>query len=218
MIPISQVIIGDEERRGVLEVLKSGKLAQGEKVAQLEDAFAMAHGAAHAIAVSNGTVALTAALRALGIGPGDEVITTAFSFNATLNAILETGATARFADIGDDFTVDPDAMAALVNSRTAALLPVHLYGLPADMGTITALAARHGLAIVEDAAQAHGAACQGRSVGTFGIGTFSLYGTKNITCGEGGLVTTDDDGIARTAATAAQPGHARPLRLRNAWL
>ena len=198
MIPVSQVIVGDEEQRSVLEVLRSGNLAQGEKVAQLEDAFATAHGAAHAIAVSNGTVALTAALRVLGIGPGDEVITTAFSFNATLNAILETGATARFADIGEDFTVDPDAMAALVNSRTAVLLPVHLYGLPADMAAITALASRHALAIVEDAAQAHGAECEGRSVGTFGIGAFSLYGTKNITCGEGGLVTTDDDDIART--------------------
>src|SRR5580693_3682643 len=180
MIPISQVIIGDEERCGVLEVLNSGRLAQGEKVAQLEDAFATAHGAAHAIAVSNGTVALTAALRALDIGPGDEVITTPFSFNATLNAILQTGATARFADIRDDFTADPDAMAALVNSRTSALLPVHLYGLPADMNAIAALAARHALAIVVDAAQAHGAVCEGRSVGSFGIGTFSLYGTKNI--------------------------------------
>jgi perosamine synthetase len=198
VIAVSQVIVGEDEQRGVLEVLRSGHLAQGEKVAQLEDAFAAAHGAAHAIAVSNGTVALTAALHVLGIGPGDEVITTAFSFNATLNAILETGATARFADIGEDFTVDPDAMAALVNSRTAALLPVHLYGLPADMGAITALASRHGLAIVEDAAQAHGAECEGRSVGTFGIGAFSLYGTKNITCGEGGLVTTEDDDIART--------------------
>jgi len=198
MIPISQVIVGREERRGVLEVLRSGMLAQGEKVALLEDAFAAAHGVAHAVAVSNGTVALTAALRALGIGAGDEVITTPFSFNATLNAILETGATARFADVRDDFTVDPDAMAALVNSRTAALLPVHLYGLPADMTAITALAARHALALVEDAAQAHGASCEGRSVGAFGIGAFSLYGTKNITCGEGGLVTTDDDAIART--------------------
>ncbi len=206
MIPISQVIIGDEERCGVLEVLKSGTLAQGEKVAQLEDAFAMAHGVAHAIAVSNGTVALTAALRALGIGPGDEVITTPFSFNATLNAILETGATARFADIRDDFTADPDSMAALVNSRTSALLPVHLYGLPANMVAISALATRHGLAIVEDAAQAHGAACQGRSVGTFGIGTFSLYGTKNITCGEGGLVTTDDDGIAQAVRLLRNQG------------
>jgi perosamine synthetase len=206
MIPVSHVIVGDEEQRGVLDVLRSGTLTQGEKIAQLEDVFAAAHGVAHAIAVSNGTVALTAALRALGIGPGDEVITTAFSFNATLNAILETGARARFADIRDDFTVDPDGMAALVNGRTAALLPVHLYGLPADMTAITALAARHALAIVEDAAQAHGAACQGRSVGTFGVGAFSLYGTKNITCGEGGLVTTDDDAIARTVRLLRNQG------------
>jgi perosamine synthetase len=197
MIPVSQVILGDEEKQGIIDVLSSGMLVQGEKVALLEAAFAAAHGVAHAIAVTNGTVALTAALRALGIGPGDEVITTAFSFNATLNAILETGAAARFADIREDFTADPHVMAALVNSRTAALLPVHLYGLPADMTAITALAARHALAIVEDGAQAHGAACDGRSVGSFGVGTFSLYGTKNITCGEGGLVTTDDDGIAR---------------------
>jgi perosamine synthetase len=172
-------------------------LAQGAKVAELEAAFAAAHQVAHAVAVSNGTVALVAALRALGIGPGDEVITTPFSFNATLNAILEVGATARFADVRDDFTVDPDAMAGLVNSRTAALLPVHLYGLPADMTAIAALAQRHGLAIVEDAAQAHGASCGDRRVGSFGVGTFSLYGTKNITCGEGGLVTTNDAETAR---------------------
>jgi dTDP-4-amino-4,6-dideoxygalactose transaminase/acetyltransferase-like isoleucine patch superfamily enzyme len=196
-IPVSKVIIGDDEEQGVLEVLRSGMLAQGVQVAALEEQFAAAHHVAHAVAVSNGTVALVAALRALGIGPGDEVITTPFSFNATLNAILEVGATARFADVREDFTVDPDAMAGLVNDHTAALLPVHLYGLPADMAAITALAHRHGLAIVEDAAQAHGAACEGRSVGSFGVGTFSLYGTKNITCGEGGLVTTNDAEVAR---------------------
>ena len=196
MIPVSKVIIGEDEERGVLEVLRSGMLAQGEKVAALEESFAAAHQVAHAVAVSNGTVALTAALRALGIGPGDEVITTSFSFNATLNAILEVGATARFADVGDDFTIDPDAVSALINDRTAAIMPVHLYGLPADMTAIARLARRHGLAIVEDAAQAHGATCGGRSVGSFGVGTFSLYGTKNITCGEGGIVVTDDDDVA----------------------
>jgi dTDP-4-amino-4,6-dideoxygalactose transaminase/acetyltransferase-like isoleucine patch superfamily enzyme len=196
MIPVSKVQLGEEEERGVLEVLRSGMLAQGEKVAALEDAFASAHQVAHAVAVSNGTVALTAALRALCIGPGDEVITTPFSFNATLNAILEVGATARFADIRDDLTIDPDAVSALINARTAAILPVHLYGLPADMIALTRLARHHGLAIIEDAAQAHGATCAGRRVGTFGVGTFSLYGTKNITCGEGGLVTTDDDQVA----------------------
>jgi dTDP-4-amino-4,6-dideoxygalactose transaminase/acetyltransferase-like isoleucine patch superfamily enzyme len=196
MIPVSKVIIGEDEERGVLEVLRSGMLAQGPKVAALEDAFAAAHQVAHAVAVSNGTVALTAALRALGVGPGDEVITTPFSFNATLNAILEVGATARFADIRDDFTIDPDAVAALINERTVAIMPVHLYGLPADMTAIARLARRHGLAIVEDAAQSHGATCAGRSVGSFGVGTFSLYGTKNITCGEGGIVVTDDDHVA----------------------
>jgi dTDP-4-amino-4,6-dideoxygalactose transaminase/acetyltransferase-like isoleucine patch superfamily enzyme len=196
MIPVSKVIVGEDEERGVLEVLRSGMLAQGEKVAALEDSFAAAHQVAHAVAVSNGTVALTAALRALGIGPGDEVITTSFSFNATLNAILEVGATARFADVRDDFTIDPDAVAALINDRTAAIMPVHLYGLPADMTAIARLARRHGLAIIEDAAQSHGATCAGRSVGSFGVGTFSLYGTKNITCGEGGIVVTDDDQVA----------------------
>jgi len=196
MIPVSKVIVGVEEEKGVLEVLRSGMLAQGEKVAALEDAFAAAHHVAHAVAVSNGTVALTAALRALGIGPGDEVITTPFSFNATLNSILEVGATARFADIRDDFTIDPDAVGSLINERTAAIMPVHLYGLPADMTAIARLARRHGLAVIEDAAQACGATCAGHSAGSFGVGTFSLYGTKNITCGEGGIVVTDDDQVA----------------------
>ncbi len=197
LIPVSKVIVGAQEEHDVLDVLRSGLLAQGAKVAELEEAFAAAQHVRHAVAVSNGTVALVAALRALGIGPGDEVITTPFSFNATLNAILEVGAIARFADVGEDCTVDPGAMAALVNERTAALMPVHLYGLPADMTAIAALARRHGLAIVEDAAQAHGATCGDRGVGSFGVGTFSLYGTKNITCGEGGLVTTGDDEVAR---------------------
>jgi perosamine synthetase len=196
-IPLSKVVLSEEDLHGVLEVLRSGLFAQGEQTASLEETFAAAHQVTHAIAVSNGTVALTAALRALGVGPGDEVITTPFSFNATLNAILEVGAIARFADVREDFTVAPEAMAALVNGRTAALLPVHLYGLPADMTAIASLARRHGLAIVEDAAQAHGAACAGRSVGGYGVGTFSFYGTKNITCGEGGMIVTDNPDLAR---------------------
>ncbi len=197
-VPISKVDIGAEEEQLVLEVLRSGMLAQGPKVAALEETFAAAQGVAHAVAVSNGTVALVAALKALGVGPGDEVITTPFSFNATLNAILEVGATARFADIADDYTIDPASVAALINEKTTALLPVHLYGLPADMAAIMELASRYDLAVVEDAAQAHGAAFLGRGVGSFGVGTFSLYGTKNITCGEGGLVTTNDDAVAET--------------------
>jgi len=132
-ITISRVVIGPEEEAAVLQVLRSGNLAQGPVVAQLESAFAQVCGVPHAVAVSNGTVALVAALKALRIGPGDEVITTPFSFAATLNAILESGATVRFADIRDDYTIDPDSVAALVNDRTRAVMPVHLYGLPADM-------------------------------------------------------------------------------------
>lgn len=195
-IPISHVSVGAEEERAVVEVLRSGLLAQGPQVAALETAFAEIHQVRHAIAVNNGTTALVAAMQALGIGAGDEVITTPFSFVATLNAILEAGARVRFADIRDDYTVDPDAMAALVGERTAVLLPVHLYGLAADLPAIDAVAQRHGLAIIEDAAQAHGATIGGRAVGSFGLGTFSLYGTKNVTSGEGGLVTTNDDALA----------------------
>ncbi|WP_433358297.1 DegT/DnrJ/EryC1/StrS family aminotransferase [Micromonospora saelicesensis] len=195
-IPITSVVIGPEEEAAVLSVLRSGRLAQGPMVAELERSFAELCGVPHAVAVSNGTVALVAALEALGLQPGDEVITTPFSFAATLNAILESGATVRFADIRDDFTIDPDSVQALVNARTKAILPVHLYGLPADMTALTTIAETAGLAIVEDAAQAHGARVGDRAVGSFGVGCFSMYATKNLQCGEGGLITTSDDAIA----------------------
>ena len=151
---------------------------------------------AHAVAVSNGTVALIAALRAHGIGPGDEVITAPLTFGATLNALLEVGATARFADIGEDFLLDPAAVATAITPRTRAIVPVHLYGLAADMPQITRLAAQHQLLVIADAAQAHGAQIAGQSVGAASTATFSLYGSKNITCGEGGVVTTSDAQIA----------------------
>jgi perosamine synthetase len=195
-IAITSVVIGPDEEAAVLAVLRSGMLAQGPMVKQLEDGFAALCGVPHAVAVSNGTVALVAALKALRIGPGDEVITTPFSFAATLNAILESGATVRFADIREDFTIDPDSVETLVTDRTRALLPVHLYGLPADMDRLSAIAQRHGLAIIEDAAQAHGARIGDRVVGSYGVGCFSLYATKNMHCGEGGLVTTTDDAVA----------------------
>ena len=197
MIPVSAVRVGADEEALVLEVLRSGHLVQGPMVERFETAFREVSGTRHVIAVNSGTTALVAALEGLGVGPGDEVVTSPFTFVATLNAILETGATARFADIdGGDFTLDPAAAAALVGSAARALIPVHLYGQAADMGGVVALAARAGLAIVEDAAQAHGAEVGGRRVGSFGVGCFSLYGTKNITTGEGGLVTTDDDAVA----------------------
>ncbi len=195
-IPMARVEVGPEEAAGVLEVLRSGMLAQGPRVAELEGAFAEMHGVAHAVAVNNGTTSLVAAMQALGVRPGDEVITTPFSFIATLNAILEAGGRARFADIGPDYNIDPAAIEPLVNERTKVVMPVHLYGLPADMGPIVELAQRHDLAIVEDAAQAVGATYHGQAVGSFGVGSFSLYGTKNITCGEGGMLTTDDADLA----------------------
>ncbi len=195
MINITEIRLGGEEEDLVVKVLRSGRLAQGPVVEQLEQAFAQAHDSEFAIAVSNGTMALVAAMLALDLRPGDEVITSPFSFVATLNSILEVGATVRFADIGDDFCVDPASVEALIGPRTRAIMPIHLYGLPADMDALSQLATRHGLAIVEDAAQAHGARVGDRSVGTYGIGCFSLYATKNITSGEGGIITTNDRSV-----------------------
>lgn len=196
MIPISKVDVRDAEPL-VLEVLRSGSLAQGPMVERLERAFAEVVGVPHAIAVNNGTTALVAALQVLDLRPGDEVVTSPFTFVATLNAILEAGATARFADIREeDFAVDPDAVAAVVGARTRVLMPVHLYGQTADMAPLETIAQRAGLHLVEDAAQAHGAAYDGRAAGSFGTGCFSFYATKNVTTGEGGMITTADDAVA----------------------
>ncbi|CRK60884.1 Bacillosamine/Legionaminic acid biosynthesis aminotransferase PglE; 4-keto-6-deoxy-N-Acetyl-D-hexosaminyl-(Lipid carrier) aminotransferase [Alloactinosynnema sp. L-07] len=181
----------------VLEVLRSGVIAQGPMVKRLEESFAKVAGTKHAVAVNNGTTALVASLQVLDLQPGDEVITSPFTFVATLNAILEAGATARFADIRtDDFCVDPDAVAAQIGPRTKVLMPVHLYGQTADMGKLAPLAAEHGLALVEDSAQAVGASFDGRQAGSYGLGCFSLYATKNVTTAEGGMITTDDDDLA----------------------
>jgi dTDP-4-amino-4,6-dideoxygalactose transaminase/acetyltransferase-like isoleucine patch superfamily enzyme len=195
-IRLAAVQLGDEDEQAVLRVLRSGHLAAGPWVEELEHSFARLHDSKHAVAVSNGTVALVAALRANQIGPGDEVITSPLTFVATLNSILEVGATVRFADITEDFTLDPSALTAMLSPRTRAVIPVHLYGLPASMHEIFDIADRHGLAVIEDAAQAHGARVGEKPVGSFGTGAFSLYATKNITCGEGGLVTTNDDQVA----------------------
>jgi dTDP-4-amino-4,6-dideoxygalactose transaminase len=197
MIPITVVEFGPEVEDSVLSVLRSGMLAQGPRVKELESRFAEMIGVDHVVAVNNGTTALIAALRVLDLAPGDEVITSPFTFVATLNAILDVGAVARFADISEtDFNVNPAAVADLIDDRTRVLMPVHLYGQTADMGSIGALAAHRGLELVEDAAQAHGATFEGRSAGSWGIGCFSLYATKNLTSGEGGLVSTSDPRLA----------------------
>ncbi len=197
MIPISKPDIGPAEEEAVLEVLRSGMLAMGKRTAAFEEAWAAYCGVRHAVLMSNGTVAQEAILHALAIGPGDEVITVSFSFNATVSAILRAGATPVFVDIrADDFCLDPDLVEAAITPRTRAIMPVHLYGLMADMDPLVAIAERHGLAIIEDAAQAHGATYRGRRAGQFGPAMFSLYATKNLMTGEGGFATTDDDGLA----------------------
>lgn len=195
-ISISQVDVPEEAQALVLDVLRSGRLAQGPMVERLEELGAQMAGTTHCLAVNNGTTALVVALEALELEPGDEVVTSPFTFVATINAILEAGATVRFADIGSDYCIDPELVSDRLGPRSRVVMPVHLYGLPADLPRLTTVAAAANLAIVEDAAQAHGAAIGDRPVGGAGLGCFSLYGTKNVTTGEGGLVTTDDDALA----------------------
>jgi perosamine synthetase len=197
MIPIARPDVGPEEAAAVAEVLASGMIVQGRKVAELEQRWAEYCGVKHAIAVSNGTVALMCIYAGLGLEPGDEVITVSHTFNATVSSILFTGATPIFVDIEPDtYLIDAARIEAAITPRTRAISPVHLFGLVADMDMITAIADRHGLTVVEDACQAHGATFRGRRAGSFGHGAFSLYGTKNMTTGEGGFVTTNDDGLA----------------------
>jgi len=196
MIPITVVDVRDALPL-VTEVLESGVIAQGPMVKRLEDTFAEIAGVEHAVAVNSGTTALVASLQVLDLQPGDEVVTSPFTFVATLNAILEAGATARFADIReDDFCVDPDAVAAAVGPRTKVLMPVHLYGQMADMSKLAPLADEYGLAVVEDAAQSIGARYDDRAAGSYGLGCFSLYATKNVTTAEGGVITTSDATLA----------------------
>ncbi|MDQ2674558.1 MAG: DegT/DnrJ/EryC1/StrS family aminotransferase, partial [Chloroflexota bacterium] len=185
--------MGEEEKAGVWEAMDSGSLAQGPRVRAFEEAFAAFIGVDHAIATSSGTTALHLALLGHDIGTGHEVITVPFTFIASANSVLYTGARPVFVDIDPDtFTIDPDHVEGAITPRTRAIMPVSLYGLPAPMPAIVEIAERHGLAVVEDAAQAHGAAIGDRKSGSWGIGAFSFYPTKNMTTGEGGMLSTDD--------------------------
>ena len=199
-IPAAKPIIGDEEREAVDRVLRSGMIAQGPEVAAFEAEFA-AHfvQGRETVAVNSGTSGQHLGLIAAGVGPGDEVIVPSFTFAATGNSVALTGATPVFADIDPaTFTLDPASVKAAITPRTKGIMPVHLYGHPYLVDQIEAIAQEHGLAIYEDAAQAHGASWAGRPVGTLGdFAMFSLYPTKNMTSGEGGMVTCGSDEIAR---------------------
>lgn len=213
MIPIAHPLLGTEEAEAVCRVLAAGQLAQGEQVAAFERRFAEICRVREAVAVSSGTAALHLALVAHGIGPGDEVITTSFSFAATANVILLTGATPVFVDIEPDtYTLDPSLVRAAITPRTRAVMPVHLYGHPCDMKRLVPLAESHHLAIIEDACQAHGAQAGGEPVGSFGTGCFSFYATKNITTGEGGMVTTRDPEIAERLRSLRNHGQRERYR------
>ena len=199
--------VGDDEVAAVAETIRSGWLTTGPKAAELERRFAEYVGARHALAVSSGTAAMHLVLVALGVGPGDEVITTPITWPATANVIVHTGATPVFADVRDDtLNIDPERVAALVTPRTKAIMPVHLYGQPADLDPIHAL----GVPVVEDAAHAAESGYRGRKIGALSEATcFSLYATKSIAAGEGGIVATDDDELAESirALTIMRRGH-----------
>ncbi len=210
VIPIAKPLISDDEKRRVLDVLDSGRLVAGRWVGEFERDFSAYIGTAHGIATSSGTTALAVALEVAGIGAGARVITTPFSFGATANTILHRGAYPEFADINPrTYNLDPGAVEDVLDRTpgVAALLVVHLYGLPCPMDAFERLARERGLLLLEDAAQAHGAAFAGRRVGTFGAAAaFSFYPSKNLTTGEGGMIVTNDPHLAERARVLVNGG------------
>ena len=196
MIPMAKPIIGEEEKKAVLEVLDSGIITQGPRVKEFENGFAKMCGVKHAIATTSGTTALHLVLLAYDIGPGDEVITSPFTFIASANSILFVGAKPVFVDIDPKtFNMNVSQIEAAITPKTKAILPVQLYGLCCDMSAIMSIAKKHNLIVIEDACQAHGSEFKGKRAGSFGTGTFSFYPTKNMTSAEGGMITTDDDTV-----------------------
>lgn len=197
-LPVASPVLGDREVEYVTDAVRSGWVSNGPYVKRFEEGFAAFVGARHAISASNGTTALHLALHALRIGPGDEVIVPDLTFAATAHSVLQTGAVPVLADVEPDtWCVDPEAVRRALSPRTRAIIPVHLYGHPADMTALGALAAPRGIHLVEDCAESHGATIEGRATGSIGaVGTFSFYGNKLITTGEGGMLTTSDDALA----------------------
>lgn len=203
-----KVVLGEDERAAVDAVLAGGMVTQGREVAAFEAEFAALVGTRHAVAVNSGTSALHVALLSADIGTGDEVLVPAFTFAATANAVALTGATPVFVDIEPDtFCLSVDHAASLVTARTAAIVPVHLFGHPAAMAGVLDLARREGLFVLEDAAQSHGATVDGAVTGSLGgAAAFSFYATKNMTTGEGGMITTGDAELARRARLLRNQG------------
>ena len=209
-VSIASPVIEEEEINAVIDVMKSGMIAQGPKVIEFEEEFAKYVGAKYGIATNSGTSALHVAILAAGIGEGDEVITTPFTFAATGNSILYTGARPVFVDIDPEtFTIDPSKIEEAITDKTKAIMPVQLYGQSADMDAIMKIAKEHDLIVIEDAAQAHGAEYNGVKVGNLGdMACFSFYPTKNMTTSEGGMITTNNEKFAENAKVYRAHGSA----------
>lgn len=215
-IPLAKPIIGDRERELVDEVLRSGQLSLGPMIPRFERAWAERIGVEHAVAVSSGTAGLHLCLHALGLGPGDEVITSSFSFVASANAIVFTGATPVFAEVDPlTFNMDPAAVEAAITPRTKAILIVDIFGYPAEVPALVEIAERHGLARVEDACQSIDGAHDGRKLGTHGHpAVYGFYANKQLTTAEGGVVLTDDAHLAGVLRSLRNQGRSDD----GAWL
>ena len=199
-IPIARPMMSEEGIEAVKEVLNSGMLSQGPKVEEFEEEFAEYTGVEYAVATNSGTSALHTALASLEIRKGDEVITPTFSFVSTASCVLMQGAKPVFCDIDEKtYNINPDEIEKRINHRTKAVIVVHLYGQPCDMRRVMEICEDHNLALIEDTCQAHGAEYERQKVGSFGVGCFSFYPTKNMTTGEGGMITTNNDKVAKMA-------------------
>jgi perosamine synthetase len=215
-IPLSSPDVSAQDRERVMAVLNGTTLSLGPALPAFEAAMAEAAGTRFAVAVNSGTSALHLCIKAAGIGEGDEVVTTPFSFVASANCALYERAIPRFVDIDlDTYNIDPSQIAASINPRTRAILPVHVFGRPCDMRAITAIAARHDLAVIEDSCEAIGATYEGRRIGSLGVsGAFAFYPNKQITTGEGGAVVTNDENVARVCRSWRNQGRGEG----GAWL
>ena len=199
-IKVAEPLVGEEEVNAVREVLLSGMYVSGKKVKEFEEKFAEYIGTKYAIATSSGTAALHISLACLDIGPGDEVIVPPMTFFATIEAVLYQNAIPIFADVDENYCMDPKSIENVITNRTKAIIPVHLFGYSANMKRIMEIARKYDLYVIEDCAQAHGTEYYGKKVGSIGhIGAFSFFATKNMTTGEGGMITTNDEEVAKKA-------------------